>query len=224
MSKKIRTGNDIDITWSLKDADEQPYIVEGKNVEIELNVGTKRVKIKEFELSGNSIHFVYYGMDQKYTGSYALKYIENPDLPDMVTFDTKDAFTLVDHSWLAIDEGETPEAIQLEVVTVVSDLLERVGPPGPQGPAGPAAKVGEVTAEIDANIGTPAVNVTTSGPDERKNIHFAFSNLRGPRGLTGAVLWPEIYVDSDMHLHIVEPYPALSERLYVTDGKLYLRN
>lgn len=133
MSQKIRTGNDIDITWSLKDASEQPYIVEGKDVAIELNVGTKRVRIKEFELSENHIHFVYYGKDQKHVGVYALKYIENEGKPEMVTYDTKDAFTLVEHSWLAVDEGETPETIQLEIVTVASDLLERVGPKGEDG-------------------------------------------------------------------------------------------
>lgn len=152
MSQKIRTGNDIDITWSLKDASEQPYIVEGKDVTIELNVGTKRVRIKEFELSGNHIHFVYYGKDQKHVGVYALKYIENEGKPEMVTYDTKDAFTLVEHSWQAVDDGETPETIQLEIVTVASELLERVGPKGdkgepgeagPQGPQGPQGFQGE---------------------------------------------------------------------------------
>lgn len=130
MSQKIREGNDIDITWSLYDADENPYIVAGRDVSIELNVGTKRVKISEFNLSGNQVHFVYRGKDQKHLGSYALKYIENAGENDMITFDTKDAFTLVAHSWQAVDTGETPETIQIEVVTIGSVLLEKMGPRG----------------------------------------------------------------------------------------------
>lgn len=127
---KIRIGNDIDITWSILDADEQPYIVEGRNIAVELNVGKKRVRITEFDLHENQIHFVYYGKDQKYLGSYNLKFIENEGAVDMVTFDTEDAFRLMEHSWLAIDEGETPETVQVEVVTVSSELNSKVGPRG----------------------------------------------------------------------------------------------
>lgn len=130
MSQKIRIGNDIGIQWSLLDAQEQPYVVEGRDVAIELNVGNHRVKITDFSLSGNVISFTYYGKDQRLTGSYALKYIENGGQVDMVTFDTKDAFTLVEHSWLALDEGETPETIQIEVVTVSSELDSKAGPRG----------------------------------------------------------------------------------------------
>ena len=131
MSQKIRQGNDIRIRWSILDADEHPYILEGRNVAVELNVGTKRVRIKSLEIESNVLIFTYYGKDQKYTGSYILKFIENEGQVDMVTFDTKDAFTLVEHSWQAIDEGETPETVQLEFVTVSSELMEKVGPAGP---------------------------------------------------------------------------------------------
>ena len=129
-NSKIRQGNDIEIWWSLLDAEEHPYILTGRNIAVELTVGTKRVKIKEVEVNENVLHFTYYGKDQKYLGSYNLKYIENDGDVDMVTFDTKDAFTLVEHSWLAIDQGETPETIQLEVVTVSSELDSKIGPRG----------------------------------------------------------------------------------------------
>ena len=224
MSRKIRVGNDIDITWSLLDKESNPYNVEGRVFRIELLVGTKRVRISGATASENHIHFIYYGKDQKATGSVNMIYIENDGVVDMVTFDTKDAFTMVPHSWLAVDSDETPETVTLDVVTVVSELSTSVGP---KGDPGPAAKVGDVTAEVDDSEGVPSVDVTTSGPDEQKNIHFSFHNLKGrqgERGLTGAVLWPEIYVDNDLHLHIVEPYLALGERLYVDNGKLYLRN
>lgn len=219
---KIRIGNDIDITWSILDADEQPYIVEGRDIAVELDIGKKRVRITEFDLHDNNIHFVYYGKDQKYTGSHNLKFIENEGTVDMVTFDTENVFVLVEHSWLALDEGELPETVQLEVVTVSSDLHTKQGPPGPQGPVGPAAKVGNVTAEVDANTGTPSVDVATSGPDEQKNIHFAFHNLKGQQGPQGGIIWPTLYVDSDLWLHIVEPEHQLSDRISFDDGWLII--
>lgn len=180
MSQKIRQGNDIDIHWSLLDADENPYILEGRNIEIELEVGKKRVKIRDIlDVNENTVHFVYYGKDQKYFGSYNLKFIENNGAVDMVTFDTKDAFTMVEHSWLAIDEGETPETIQLEFVTISSNIHSSVGPRGL--PAG----FGEITVDVDDQVGTPSAEVIASGPDTEKNLHFSFSCLKGRDGQNG---------------------------------------
>lgn len=178
MSQKIRLGNDIDITWSLKDAAELPYIVEGKDVAIELNVGSKKIKIKEFDLSENKIHFIFYGKDQKYTGSYVLKYIENDGKPNMVTFDTKDAFALVDHSWLAVDDGETPETIQLEIVTVASELLERVGPKGDKGDKGDVGPQGEKGEKGDTGEQGPQGIQGKPGPQGEKGD-------TGPQGIQG---------------------------------------
>jgi hypothetical protein len=124
MGQKIRIGNDIDIRWSLIDGDEQPYILEGRDISIELDVGTKKIRIDNFEVTGNTVHFVYYGKDQKYLGSYILKYVENDGVVDMVTFDTKDAFELVPHSWLALDAGEEADRIYLEFVTVTSQMAD----------------------------------------------------------------------------------------------------
>ena len=177
MSQKIRIGNDIDIRWSLFDNDEQPYNLDGRNVSIELNVGTKKVRIKEVETEGNTVHFIFYGKDQKYTGAYILKFIENDKDIEMVTFDIKDAFTLVEHSWQAIDEGETPETVQLEFVTITSALLEKVGPKGDKGDTGDPAGFGEVTVDVDDGTGTPSAEATATGPDTAKNLHFSFHNL-----------------------------------------------
>ena len=48
---------------------------------------------------------------------------------DMATFDAKDAFTMVPHSWLAVDEDETPETITTETVVLTSTTL--IAPPFP---------------------------------------------------------------------------------------------
>ena len=59
------------------------------------------------------------------------------------------------------------------------------GKTGPNGPTGAAAGFGTPTATVDANVGTPSVTVTTSGPNTAKVFNFAFKNLKGQKGDTG---------------------------------------
>lgn len=63
---------------------------------------------------------------------------------------------------------------------------EQVGPEGPAGPTGAAAGFGTPTATVDANVGTPAVEITATGDDTAKVFAFAFSNLKGEPGAVGA--------------------------------------
>lgn len=59
------------------------------------------------------------------------------------------------------------------------------GPQGPQGPTGAAAGFGTPTASVDANVGTPSVNISASGPDTAKVFNFEFHNMKGETGATG---------------------------------------
>lgn len=59
------------------------------------------------------------------------------------------------------------------------------GETGQTGATGAAAGFGTVTATVDANVGTPSVEVSTSGTDTAKNFAFAFHNLKGQKGETG---------------------------------------
>lgn len=59
------------------------------------------------------------------------------------------------------------------------------GPKGDKGATGPAGGFGTPTASVDANVGTPSVTITSSGPDTAKVFNFAFKNLKGETGGQG---------------------------------------
>ena len=50
---------------------------------------------------------------------------------------------------------------------------------------GVAAGFGTPSATVDANIGTPSVEITSSGPDTAKVFNFDFKNLKGAQGDAG---------------------------------------
>ena len=53
---------------------------------------------------------------------------------------------------------------------------------GVKGDTGDAAGFGTPTAIVDANVGTPSVSITSSGPDTAKIFNFEFHNLKGEQG------------------------------------------
>lgn len=72
-----------------------------------------------------------------------------------------------------------------------------VGPTGPEGklgptgldgklgPTGQAAGFGAPTATVDANVGTPSVTISATGPNTAKVFSFSFKNLKGQKGDEG---------------------------------------
>ena len=59
------------------------------------------------------------------------------------------------------------------------------GSKGDKGDTGTAAGFGTPTATVDADVGTPSVSVSASGPNTAKVFSFAFSNLKGVKGDKG---------------------------------------
>lgn len=59
------------------------------------------------------------------------------------------------------------------------------GAKGDKGDTGSAAGFGTPTASVDANVGTPSVTVTATGPDTAKVFDFEFQNMKGAKGDKG---------------------------------------
>lgn len=66
------------------------------------------------------------------------------------------------------------------------------GVPGEKGDTGEPAGFGTVTATVDNAVGTPSVDVLSSGPNTAKNFTFAFHNLKGAKGDVGGAVWGQI--------------------------------
>ena len=62
------------------------------------------------------------------------------------------------------------------------------GKDGPQGPAGTNATITGATASVTNTTGTPSVTVTAGGTESSRSFNFAFKNLKGDKGDTGAGL------------------------------------
>ena len=128
--KKIRLGNDVIVRWSIYDR-ENPYILEGRNLSVELQIGANVKKsITDYNISGNIIVFCYPGREQKFAGAAVLKLVENAGQKDMRTLDVRNAFVLVHHSWETGGEDDGSRS-RTETVSLTSQIESGIkGDPG----------------------------------------------------------------------------------------------
>lgn len=80
-------------------------------------------------------------------------------------------------------EGLALSPVQKKLIgDVITDLVNVVGTPGQDG----VTPTITCEATVDANTGTPSVEVTKSGTNETPTFTFAFKNLKGATGAAGA--------------------------------------
>lgn len=117
---KVRIGNDIHITWTLKNSEGEPYILSGHDFKVYLQTGSKKILVPDPVVNYNVLYFTSYGKDQQYIGEYNLLLVENNGKVEMLTYDVKAAFELVAHSW----ETDTiaAQSIIIESTAIDSEL------------------------------------------------------------------------------------------------------
>ena len=105
------------------------------------------------------------------------------------------------------------------------------GPQGIQGLQGPAGSDGvtptiTATASVDANTGTPSVEVTKSGTDAAPTFNFAFSGLKGEGGGGSSGEWKSVFCDDGATLGAT--LKSLEEKgideCYITFGNFDIEN
>ena len=109
--------------------------------------------------------------------------VQSPQQGDMYNVGAVAPFTI--YMW---DDGENDwiSQGQLQGPKGEQGPQGQKGDTGDQGPAGAAAGFGTPSATVDSGIGTPSVEISSSGPNTAKVFSFAFHNLKGEKGDTGA--------------------------------------
>lgn len=150
--KKIRIGNDLNITWSILH-NEDPFPLDDKDVTLYMvNPFNQRKAMDGFAVEGNTVQWTFYGMDQKHIGKYSLELVVNGSELGMQTVDTCDFVELVAHSYM--EGGKDDDNLTIEGIELSSVL-------------GDAALMGAVALYLEFEI------------DEQMNLNLSYLTSNG---------------------------------------------
>lgn len=164
--EKIRKGNDIEVQWAIYTGfgiNEAPYDLTGRNLTLYLRNQFGRQEVYEYTIDKHIIRFMYWGKDQKQTGTYSIELVENEGREGMHTVDECDAFTLVNHSCQTGGDSEgRVECIHLQFRANMGISIPNNG-----GGETPSIEVDNVLSE------------TSENPVQNKVVTKAINDLKG---------------------------------------------
>lgn len=163
--EKIRKGNDIQVQWAIyvgSGINEVPYDLTGRNLSLYLKTQMGRIEVYDFTIEKHIISFMYWGKDQKKTGTYSIELVENEGREGMHTVDECDAFNLVSHSCQTGGDSEgRVECIHLQFRANMGITI-------------PANGGGETPSiEVDSELST-----TSTNPVQNKVVTEALNGLK----------------------------------------------
>lgn len=163
--EKIRKGNDVEVQWAIYAGygiNEAPYDLTGRNLTLYLRNQFGRQEVYEYTIDKHIIRFMYWGKDQKQTGTYSIELVENEGREGMHTVDECDAFTLVNHSCQTGGDSEgRVECIHLQFRANMGISIPNNG--------------GGETPSIEVD---DALSTTSTNPVQNKVVTSAINGLK----------------------------------------------
>lgn len=124
-----RIGKDLRISWRVTTNGEHGPLA-GRDLRLEVSDGVYNT-VMPFLADGDTIHFTWYGREQKHTGTYSFVLWENPGQDNQTIIDYCNAIELVAHSCQEGDEGTGDvyaSDIKVNINTIVVDRLDSSSP------------------------------------------------------------------------------------------------
>ena len=130
--RNIRIGKDIAVKWAIfrnENGERLPFAID-ETAELKVQTPYEMISAENFQVSGNTIEWVFKGADQKYCGIYNLILVQKEGEAGMVTVDTCKAFALVAHSCEetpAVGGDVVADAVMLEGEVAFAPVTIEVG-------------------------------------------------------------------------------------------------
>ena len=118
--KDHRQGNDLAVLWSIF-KDGEPFDLRGRSLKLYLKNLHERKEVEDFSVTGNEIHWTFYGKDQDTLGKHSLILVANEDEKGMITTDACDFVRLVSCS-CKLQGGEDAPNVETESIELTSTL------------------------------------------------------------------------------------------------------
>lgn len=115
-----RQGNDLAVLWSIF-KDGEPFDLRGRSLKLYLKNLHERKEVVDFSVTGNKIHWTFYGKDQDTLGKHSLILVANEDEKGMITTDACDFVRLVSCS-CKIQNSEDAPNVETESIVLTSTI------------------------------------------------------------------------------------------------------